>query len=171
MALYPWVGGKYGLLDGMLERLLAELTPTLQGSAGADYRQSAAARAVRDLAKRHPSAFSLLLARPSATPDSLRQVDALYQALIESGVPPRHVPRIERLLSTFVLGYAASEVNGRFGPSSARGLRDRLDPDHYPGHAAIRERAGRAVDWDAEFEADLDDLEFLISTRWPSSPT
>jgi AcrR family transcriptional regulator len=166
MALYPRVGGKDGLLDGILERLLAELLPTLQTPAGPEDRLRGVARAVRDLARRHPAAFTLLFARPSATRDSLRQVDAPYQALLESGIPPEHVPRVERLLSTFVLGYAASEVNGRFGPSGPRSLRGQLDAGDYPAHAAINAEACAPVDWDAEFEADLDDLEFLIRTRW-----
>jgi hypothetical protein len=109
-----------------------------------------------------------MLARPSVTPDSLRELDALYQALLESGIPPEHVPRVERMLSTFVLGYAASEVNGRFGPSGPRSIRGQLDPESYPAHTATKVGGSEPIDWDAEFEADLDDLEFLLRTRWPT---
>jgi hypothetical protein len=48
------------------------------------------------------------------------------------------VGRLERLVTTFVIGYAASEVLGRF--------------------------AHRSPDFSAEFEADLADLGRLIKT-------
>lgn len=166
MALYPHVGGKDGLLDGIVERMLADLLPALQASGSVEDRLRALARALRRVAKRHPSAFSLLLSRPSVTPESLRELDALYQALLDLGVPPGHVPRVERLLSTFTLGFAASEVNGRFQPRDMRTLRSRLDPDIYPAHAAVGQALEQKVDWDQEYEADLDDLAFLITHRW-----
>ena len=166
MALYPHVGGKDGLLDGIVERLLAELLPMLQASGGAEDRLRSVALAVRGVARRHPSAFSLMLSRPSVTPGSLRELDALYQTLLDAGVPPEHVTRVERLLSTFALGFAVSEVSGRFRPDDVRTGRGRLDPSHYPAHARLGPLLDRAIDWDAEYEADLDDLTFLIRHRW-----
>jgi hypothetical protein len=63
--------------------------------------------------------------------------ESIYDALREAGVPEPHVGRLERLVSTFVVGYAASEVLGRF--------------------------ADRALDLDAEFEADREDLRGVIA--------
>jgi AcrR family transcriptional regulator len=166
MALYPHIGGKDGLLDGIVERLLAELLPALQTPGNAEHRLRALARALRAVARRHPSAFTLMLSRPSVTPESVRELDAFYQALLEIGVPPEHVPRVERLLSTFALGFAASEVSGRFGPSDPRAGRGALDPAVYPAHARLGRLLDRPVDWDAEYDADLDDLAFLIGHRW-----
>src|SRR5262245_10359539 len=104
MALYPYVGSKAALLDGLVGRLIDELPKP----AGPDWRAGlrAAADGVRALARAHPSAFGLLLSRPSVTPDAARVVDGIYQALLEAGVPPADVPRLERLVSTFVLGFA-----------------------------------------------------------------
>jgi len=166
MALYPRIGGKDGLLDGIVERLLAELAPALEDSGDPAQRLRGVARALRALARRHPAAFPLMLARPSVTPESLRQLDALYDTLLGFGIPARHVPRVERLLSTFALGYAASEVNGRFGRVDPRAGRGRLDPQTYPAHARLGAVLEDPADWDAEYEADLDDLEFLIRSRW-----
>jgi AcrR family transcriptional regulator len=166
MALYSHVGGKEGLLDGIVERMLADLLPSLQASGSLEDRLRSLARAVRGLARRHPSAFALMLSRPSVTPESLRELDALYQALLDIGVPREHVPRVERMLSTFTLGFAASEVNGRFQPRDARTSRSRLDPDTYPAHAALRDVLEQKIDWDDEYEADLDDLAHLLATRW-----
>jgi hypothetical protein len=61
-------------------------------------------------------------------------------------------------VSTFVIGYAASEVGGRFETRNPRGSRG----EELPGHARLRPWLDREVDWEAEFEADLDDLERLI---------
>ncbi len=162
MALYPYVGSKDALLDGLVGRLLGQLP----APSGPDWRAGLreAAHAIRALARAHPSAFVLLLSRPSVTPDAARMVDAVYQALLEAGVPPAGVPRLERMVSTFVLGFALSEVNGRFAVGQP-GLRARRGAD-LPAHATLAAHL-EDVDWDAEFEADLSDIESLITRQLP----
>jgi AcrR family transcriptional regulator len=175
MALYPHVSSKEALLDGMVDLLLAELLPSLDElPPDADWwtRVVALAHGVRQLAARHPSAFSLLLARPSVTPDAVRVTDALYQALLEAGVPDADVGRAERMISTFWLGFAASEVNGRFsrGTLNPRARRAQLAPAEIPAHYRLSEHLDQPVDWTAEFEADLHNLRTLIeSFREPSA--
>jgi AcrR family transcriptional regulator len=166
MALYPYVGNKDALLDGVVDRLLAELLPAAAGPGGWRDQLRGLARGARELARAHPGAYPLLLARPSVTPDAVRVVDALYTALLAAGVPPAQVPRLERLLSTFVLGYAASELIGRFGagPLNPREERARVDPAVVPGHAAVAPFLTGEPDWSAEFEADLDDLMRLVES-------
>jgi AcrR family transcriptional regulator len=162
MALYPHVGSKEALLDGLVDVLLAELLPALAHLPSEDpwTRLTALAHALRALAKRHPSAFALLLARPSVTPDAVRATDAVYQALLDLGVPEAEVPRIERLLSTFVLGFAASEVNGRFsaGTLNPRGSRAEFPGGEVLAHRRLADQLDQPIDWDAEFAADLQDL-------------
>src|SRR5690349_14685208 len=164
MALYPYVGSKAALLDGLVGRLLAELTTTDDQTG--DWRAGlrTLANRMRALARRHPSAFMLLLARPSVTPEAAGAVDAVYQGLLDAGVPPKDVPRIERLVSTFVLGFAASEVNGRFAVDDPQ-LRARRGVD-LPAHRALGDVLLN-VDWDAEFAADLRDLERVIDSLRP----
>jgi len=72
------------------------------------------------------------------TPDAARVTEFIYAAIRGAGVPEAQVGRLERLVTTFVIGFAASEALGRF--------------------------AGRPLDLDAEFEADLADLRQLIKT-------
>ncbi len=113
MALYHHVRDKDDLLDGLVERLLAEIPlpdPNLPG----EERLYAMARSMRKAAARHPAVFPLLLRRPVATDAAIGVRNTVYAALDDAGVPPALVPRIERLLSTFVIGFAASEVGGRF---------------------------------------------------------
>jgi AcrR family transcriptional regulator len=171
MALYPHVGSKEALLDGLVDVLLAELPPALDGLSDDPWTKlTALAHALRALAQRHPSAFALLLARPSVTPDAVRATDTVYQALLDVGVPEPEVPRIERLLSTFVLGFAASEVNGRFstGTRNPRARRAQFAGGEVLAHHRLAEHLDQPVDWDAEFTADLEDLRAVVE-RWVRS--
>lgn len=135
MALYRHFSNKVALLDGMVERLVTSLRPE-RVTGTWDERLTALAHAYRSLARRHPWSAQLLFSRPSVTPDAARVTEFVYAAIREAGVPEPHVGRVERLVTTFVIGYAASEVLGRF--------------------------ASRPVDFGAEFEADLADLKRLI---------
>ena len=124
MALYRHVGDKQGLLDGLVERLLDEL-PLPEPGGPWEQRLLGLAGGLRSIARRHPDAFLMLLRRPAATPAALRRRDAVYAALQDAGVPAELVPRAERLLSTFIIGFAASEGGGRFDPVEP----DELDAD------------------------------------------
>src|SRR5262245_51900385 len=168
MALYPDIGGKEGLLDGLVERLLAELLPAASIDGDPVQRLLAMGRAGRAMAHRHPSAYPLLLSRPAVTPDAVRVVDAIYSALMELGVPASEVPRVERLVTTFTLGFATSEVNGRFagGTLDPRGRRGLFAPEEVPAHVALGPVLDKPPDWDAEYEADIADLLFMVQQRW-----
>lgn len=165
MALYPHVGGKQGLLDRLLGRLLAEIPlppPDL------DWRERLVAigHGLRDVGHRHPAVFPLLFANPAVTPDALRVVEALFAALREAGVSVVDLPRVERLVSTLAIGFVASEVSGRFGPGTTepRQRRVGLPAAEFPRHAEVAHHLDAPVDWDAEFEAALDSLLLLVST-------
>ncbi len=138
MALYRHVGDKQALLDGLVERLLLEV-PLPNPRLGWAARLRALVDDVLVVARRHPGVFPLLLQRPAVTPGALRLVEAIFAALAEAGVPPADIPRTERLLSTYVLGYAASEVGGRFsaGTLTPAQRRANLDRDAYPMHHAL----------------------------------
>lgn len=119
MALYRHVANKDDLLDGLVEALLTEIEPP-PPDAPWDERLDHVARGVRAAAARHPGVFPLLLQRPAATPGALRVREGVHSALRDAGVHPKDVERAERLLSTAVLGYAASEAAGRFAHHSQR---------------------------------------------------
>jgi AcrR family transcriptional regulator len=135
MALYRHFSNKTALLDGMLERVVTSLPTTAQAGSWDD-RLTALADAYRLVAQRHPWSAQLLFSRPSVTPDAAAVTEFIYAALRDAGVPEPHVGRLERLVTTFVIGYAASEVLGRF--------------------------ASRDLDFNAEFDQDLADLKRLV---------
>ncbi|HEX2809789.1 MAG TPA: TetR family transcriptional regulator [Kineosporiaceae bacterium] len=94
------------------------------------------ADALRRTARRHPAAFSLLLARRAGTAEALRARDDVLRALGAAGVPADRVPAVERLLSTFVIGFAASEASGRFAD------RERADADFRYAEALLARLLG-----------------------------
>jgi AcrR family transcriptional regulator len=124
MALYRHVSNKADLLDGLVERLLLEL-PTPDSELPWDLQLQKMAQGVRASAKRHAGIFPLLLQLPANTPSARAVRDRVRAALSEAGVPDERIASAERLISTSVLGFAASEVLGRF-----RGLsRAEIDRD------------------------------------------
>jgi len=161
MALYPHVRSKEDLLDGLVGRLLAELSVPDPAKPWAD-RLREIARSTREAAWRHPAVMPLLFTRPAVTPDAVRVVDAIYQALLDAGVPADEVPRVERLVSTFVLGYAISETSGRFegrDPGERQALLAGVD---LPAHRRLASELESAVSWQGEFEAGLDDVARMV---------
>ncbi|MEV0899276.1 TetR/AcrR family transcriptional regulator [Actinoplanes sp. NPDC049802] len=142
MALYPYVGGKDALLDGLVDLLHLELGAAFGddlADIGWRQRLSALGRAVRSLARAHPSAFPLLLNRSAAGPSAAWLTGALQGVLSDAGVPAADVPRIARMICAFLLGYTTGEVTGGLPGST---------PETLEGAA--------------EFDADLEDLVRLV---------
>jgi hypothetical protein len=67
-------------------------------------------------------------------------------------VPEADVPRLERMVSTFLLGYATAAANGAFWS----------DPGATRPPAADRPSGATPSTWEAELLADVADLERLI---------
>jgi AcrR family transcriptional regulator len=147
MALYPYVGGKDALLDGLVDLLHLELGSDA-GDLGGDLggidwrtRLRALGRAVRALALKHPGAFPLMLNRSATSASASWLTAALRGILHDAGVPGPRVPRVGRMICAFLLGYTTGEVTG--------GL-----PAAEPGPGA--------GDPAAEFDEDLADLVRLV---------
>jgi AcrR family transcriptional regulator len=113
MALYRHMDSKQALLDGLVERLLTSFPLPPADGPWAD-RLIATAAAIRSTARQHPAVFPLLLTRPAMTPAARGVRDFVQAALREAGLDGAAAARAERLMSTTVLGFAASEAAGRF---------------------------------------------------------
>jgi AcrR family transcriptional regulator len=115
MALYPYVGGKDALLDGLVDLLHLELGRQI-GPPGEDadwrVRLRALGRAVRGLAYAHPGAFPLLLNRSAAGASASWLTAALRGLLHDAGVVDGRIPGLARMICAFLLGYATGEVTG-----------------------------------------------------------
>jgi AcrR family transcriptional regulator len=126
MALYNHVADKQALLDGLVERLLADM-PSPDPDKPWREQLDTLARSLRKTARRYPDAFPMLLRRPANTPAAKRSREAIYEALRQAGVNEDDIPRAERVLSTFMIGFAASEAGGRFAHHSKKDLDRDLD--------------------------------------------
>jgi AcrR family transcriptional regulator len=159
MALYPQVPSKDAMLDGIVDRLIARVALPPR-AAPWEERLAELARSFRKVARTHPSVVSLLFTRPAVTPDAMRLVETIYQALLDAGVPDAEVPRLERLISTAIVGFVVSEAEGRFGPGSAtpRARRAPLPQAQFPAHHRLASRLDALPDVSAEFDADVADL-------------
>ena len=162
MALYPHVQSKDDLLDGLLGRLLQEIAVPAQASPWQD-RAREFARSARAAAHRHPAVAPLVFTRPAVTREAARVVDAVYRLLLDAGVAPDQVARVERMVSTFVIGYAVSETGGRFAANER--ARRAMDPAAgLPTIARLAPLLDAPWSRDEEFEADLDDLIVMIES-------
>jgi AcrR family transcriptional regulator len=136
MGLYRHVANKDDLLDGLVERLLGEIQLP-DDSLPWDERLRMMAHELRALAKRHPELFGLLLQRRAVGAGATRAREAELRALGDAGFETKEAERLERLLSTVVMGFAFSEATGRFA----------------------------GIDVDDEFEAALELLARLVVSR------
>jgi AcrR family transcriptional regulator len=118
MALYRHVASKADLLDGLVESLLTGF-PLPPGELAWDRRLRELGRSMREIARRHPEVFPLLLSRPATTPASLRVREAARAAIEDAGLDSERAAHAERLSSTAILGFAASQAGGRFRELSA----------------------------------------------------
>lgn len=118
MALYRHVADKDDLLDALVERLLGEVDvppPDLPWPE----RLAHLGRSMRAVARRHPAVFPLLLQRPAATDAARATRDQVVAALVDAGASKATAARLERVVASAILGFAASEATGRFREHSS----------------------------------------------------
>ncbi len=112
MSLYNHVAGKDGLLDGMLERVLDEVTLPVPGRDWeAELRRCALS--LHDAIRRHPWACGLAMA-PAALPSALdaraRYIEAVLRTLREAGFTPEQAYYGYHALDGHTLGITMWEL-------------------------------------------------------------
>jgi AcrR family transcriptional regulator len=156
MGLYRHVPTKEALLDELVGRLLAEIDlpdpdqPWQQ-------RLHHLASQVYDLADRYPTLVPLLLTRAYIASSAVRIVEVTSAMLRDAGVSPAEVPRLERMVSTFLLGYATSASNHAFwsDPTATK-------PPPELGSAPTKRRHKGPDHWRGELDQDITDLTELL---------
>jgi AcrR family transcriptional regulator len=110
MALYHHVANKSALLDGLVDRVFAEMdAPT----AGSPWRPEMSRRAcsARAVLRRHPWALGLLNSRRSPGPATLRHHDAMIATLRAAGFSLAATAQAYALLDAFVYGFVLQETS------------------------------------------------------------
>jgi len=164
MGLYRHVRDKDDLLDGLVGRTLAEIDLPADDQPW-ELRLRAITSQLLTLAGRYPTVMPLLLTRAYSAPDAVAVVDALHRVLGDAGVAADQIPRLERLISTFTLGYAVAAANNGFwaDPTATSPPTDPVrvaGPDDAAPHDP---NAATSIEaWAADFDADITDLIQLI---------
>jgi len=120
MSLYKHVANKDAILDGLLERVLAEVQlPQPGGDWEAELRR--AAISLHDALARHPWACGLVMA-PASSPNALgariRYIEALLRTLREAGFTPTQAYYGYHALDSHAVGFTMWEL-GHAVPDSA----------------------------------------------------
>jgi AcrR family transcriptional regulator len=120
MSLYWHVPGKEALLDGVVERVLAEVSE--QREETDDWRGSLAgfAHTFRDVVLRHPNTVSLLASRPlGAYAAAGRMAEQGIARLEAAGFDRATAIRASRSVARYVVGFTLAEAARPLGPAPA----------------------------------------------------
>jgi AcrR family transcriptional regulator len=159
MTLYHYLPNKDALLDGIVERVMAQAETGL-ADAPWDQALTAYARTLRAALLRHPGAARLVASRPAVTPETLRAAERGLALLCDAGFPLGRALDTLNALTLFTVAHAASEVstsavNSAAGPGSQNYVAS-LDEREFPLlAAAARSSAGTG---------DSSRFEFAIAT-------
>ncbi|AMM21632.1 hypothetical protein AX769_17655 [Frondihabitans sp. PAMC 28766] len=113
MALYRHLPNRDGLLDALVGRVLSEVHLPDRSLDWAT-RLHSIAHALLDVAIARPGVFRLVLERSYVAPEAIGVMDEMYAVLRDAGVDESMIPRVERMLSTALLGFAVTVSNGGF---------------------------------------------------------
>jgi TetR/AcrR family tetracycline transcriptional repressor len=177
MSLYRHVNGREDLLEGVVDRMVAQLQlrPDQEQLGPADGWQSYLqwlAHSVRSLAREHPNAFPLIATRHPAAPwlrpplRSLDVVEDFLAMLMSRGFSDVRAVMAYRAFSSFLLGHLLLEVGAQISPaeepldegeSDVPNADQKLDLARFP-HVARLEGPLSEDRAAAEFEQALEDV-------------
>ncbi|MEV4254015.1 TetR/AcrR family transcriptional regulator C-terminal domain-containing protein [Spirillospora sp. NPDC049652] len=146
MTLYHYVPNKDALLDGLVERVIAEARP--RPGPGLEWIADFARSLRRELLA-HPRVVSLLASRPMSTPGGLDMVEEALAALADIGLTPLEAVGLLNTVATFTVGHVLAEVPADTEPELP-------DLERHPRVAqAVADGLGTPSDHEARFERAL----------------
>ncbi len=116
-------GSKEGLERAIADRLQSEVAapkPHLTWQA----RLTAMARSYRQIAKRYPNAFPLLLRFWSTGPGEMQICEEWYRAHFDAGLHEADIPAVGLATYAAILGVCAGEIGGLLNKPSAEALKE-----------------------------------------------
>ena len=160
MSLYRHIGNKEEMLDGLVDRVFAEIEVPADAR---DWRDALRRRAVsaHDALRRHPWAIGLMESRSQPGPATLGHHDAMVALLFRVGFDGRTATRVYNLLDSYIYGFALQEATLPFSsPEEMASMSAEMlagVADAYPQLARVqRELVASGFDYADEFEAGLD---------------
>src|ERR671914_1798613 len=109
MSLYRHIGNKDEMLDGLVDKVFAEIEVPADAR---DWREALRRRAisVREALRRHPWAIGLMESRSQPGPATLGHHDAMVGLLLRAGFDGRGATRVYNLLDSYIYGFALQEA-------------------------------------------------------------
>jgi AcrR family transcriptional regulator len=150
MTLYHYLPNKDALLDGIVERVMAQSETTLTGGPW-EQALTGYARSLRAALLRHPGAALLVATRPAVTPETLRAAERGLALLCGAGFPVGRALDTLNALTLFVVAHAASEVSTAAAADGSQDYVAGLDEREFPLLAAAA-RGSEGTDDGARFE-------------------
>jgi AcrR family transcriptional regulator len=171
MSLYKHVANKDEILDGIIERVVAEIE--IPADSG-DWRAAMRRRAVsaRDVLSRHSWAIGLLETRRTMSPAQMRYLDAILGILRSAGFSVEDAAHVFWLLDAYVYGHVVQETNLSRSASedtaaSAGSGPEQMVGSGYPHLAEVAAHAlGSPFSFDGEFGYGLD---LILSALEPTT--
>jgi TetR/AcrR family tetracycline transcriptional repressor len=189
MSLYRYVNGREDLLEGIVDRMVAELhlrsdNALLSATSGWQAYLQWLAHGVRSLAREHPKVFPLIATRHPAAPwlrpplRSLRVVEDFLSTLVSRGFEDERAVEAYRAFSSFLLGHLlleASLLGAQTGPaeepldegeSEVPNVDQKLDLHDFPHIHRLEDRLCEdhaAAEFDQALEDLLDRLDRFIT--------
>ena len=160
MSLYRHIGNKEEMLDGLVDRVFAEIEVPADAR---DWKDAMRRRAVsaRAVLRRHPWAIGLMESRSQPGPATMGHHDAMVAILLRAGFDGRGATRVYNLLDSYIYGFALQEATLPFSsPEEMASMCEQMlarVADAYPHLARVqRDLVGAGFDYADEFEAGLD---------------
>src|SRR6266498_1023012 len=147
-ALYRHVRNKEQLQDLVLDGVLAEVDPTLDGSLPWTRQLELLAHRLRDVLEGHPGVAGLLQLRDPLGPHSLAVAEAFLRPLQAAGFPKREAGLAFFLVIDYTTGFAVSSPHISTNEQRVRDTSTRtrlheffrsLPPDRFPALVALGE--------------------------------
>lgn len=167
MSLYNHVPNKAAILDGVVERIIAEIPEPPEVLADWADQVRFLARALRGVAQAHPHAFALVAAVPVRGPEALRPVEDGLALLGRAGFVGRDALLAFGAVVGYVLGFALRECRILAGEEPAFGFPDPGEVGAEFPHLAAMLPVAAGLTPDDEFEFGLDLLVAGLRARAP----
>jgi AcrR family transcriptional regulator len=167
MTIYRHVQDKEALLDGVMGRLLSEIEVPPNEWPWSE-RLRAMAQEFLAVANRYPTVFPLLLTRVYRAPEAVPVVEALFRLLGDAGISGTDLPRVERLVSTAMLGYAVSASNQAFwahDPANVSEISEAVTSSIQQSEDPPPPKAR----WRTELDVNVSDLVWLLGSGPPAT--
>ena len=157
MSLYRYFPTKDAVLVTLAETLIARIAIPVDARTG-DWEtvMRAALASVRDLARRHPNLFVLMLDRAPHSLTEARLIEGFIGMMRSVGLDGPTALSVFRVLSDYSIGFALAELRGfALEPDRSSIDLDDLPQHEFPEIARLRPTLAR-IDHDAEFAFGLD---------------